>query len=566
MLRTLAVTFCLIVPFFQASAQVDTLTLLHVNDTHSMLAPTGPRTTSQQGTRGGIARAATIIGSTKMADRNVLLLHAGDFSMGDLFYNLYFGAAELRLLSHLGFDAIAVGNHEFDLMPSTLRWALDSGFVEGGCPLLSANLVLDDPAVQSLRSFIRPSTIKDFGTFRVGIFGILTPETNVLSQPSPAIVDTNFVAVARSVVDTLRSRDCSVIVCLSHLGVVDDERLASAVPGINVIVGGHDHNLYTQPRVVARNVEDTTWIVQANSAYLDIGKLKLTLSGGHVRVVDYHVIPLDLRVSEEPVVADKVKGLISQIEGRYGPLYTRQIAYSKGYFNEVADSLMSPGHKDTPIGNLVTDAFRGLTGTQIAMEVGGSTAQPLYPGPIVAADAFRVVGYGFNKDNGLGYHLATFSLLGADLLKGLEYGLSAIEARDEFLVQVSGLRYSYNSSQPPFARLVDVVVGKSPVDPAAKYSVTSNEFVPLFLKSLGIPCENLDVFGGDTTEFQVLAHYISVLDTIRPKIDGRIVNVVALDGKAQPGPAPHRYDLNQVRPYPAREDLLTDITSAARKP
>ena len=548
MFRLLAGFFCLAVPLFTGNSQVDTLTLLHLNDTHSMLAPTGPRSPSLQGTVGGIARAATVIGLTKMTEQNVLLLHAGDFSMGDLFYNVFFGAAELQIMNMLGFDAMAVGNHEFDLMPSTFKQALDSGFV--GFPLLSANLVLEDPSVQPLKSYVRPFTIKDFGSLRVGIFGLLTPETNLLSQPAPALVDTGFVRVALAMVDTLKARHCNVIICLSHLGIVDDNRLAESVPGINVVVGGHDHYLFASPRVVTHGVGDPTWILQANSAYLDIGKLKLTVGGGHVGLLSYDIIPLDQSIPEEPTVAGVVTGLIEQIEGVYGPVYTQKIAFSVGFFKEVAESLMTPGYKDTPIGNLVSDAFREFTGTQIAIEVGGSTAQPLYPGPIVAADAFRVVGYGFNTDNGLGYHLATFTMVGADLLAGLEFGLSTIDTRDEFLIQASGLKYAYSATRPPFARLIEARVGNSPLDPAATYTITANEFVPMFLGSMGIPFGDLHVFRGDTTEFQVLTKYISALDTIRPKIEGRIVSELVESVNPSPETLPRDFNLDQNYPNP----------------
>ncbi len=84
--------------------QTDTITILHMNDSHSGLAPYGPRTADLKGTRGGIARAASVIGYTKLAENNVLILHAGDFSVGDIFYNAYFGVPELRLLSTLGLD------------------------------------------------------------------------------------------------------------------------------------------------------------------------------------------------------------------------------------------------------------------------------------------------------------------------------------------------------------------------------------------------------------------------------------------------------------------------------
>ena len=158
-MKSLATKICAIlfvVLTLNLYAQVDTRTILQLNDTHSCLAPLAPRTDNLEGTRGGIARAATVIGMTKMTEPNVLVLHGGDSFIGDLFFNHYYGAAELQLLNSIGVDAMTVGNHEFDLTPAVLDTALKMAFPAGGFPLLSANLILDDPAVQSLKNYIKP--------------------------------------------------------------------------------------------------------------------------------------------------------------------------------------------------------------------------------------------------------------------------------------------------------------------------------------------------------------------------------------------------------------------------
>jgi 5'-nucleotidase / UDP-sugar diphosphatase len=523
--RAQVLLFCLLLAAATAVGQIDTIIILHVNDTHGNLSTIGPRNAGLVGSLGGIARAASLIGGERMANPNALLLHAGDFSIGDLFYNKYFGVTELRLMVALGFDALTLGNHEFDLTPPTLLKALDSGFVGGGFPVLSANLLLPDASVQPLKKYVSPFTVKQAGNMKVGIFGLTTPATNLLSQPGPAVLDTNIIPIAARMVDSLKARNCTVIICLSHLGLPLDELVGRYVPGIHVIMGGHDHYSLAKPRLVTNPTGDTTLILQANAFYLDLGKLRLTVEGNRVRMLDYSLFPITSSIPEEPTIAANVTAMIADIEGVYGPVYTQKMATVTAFCDEVADSLMFQGKHDTPVGNLVTDAFRAATGTQIAFEVGGSTAEPLYPGPIVSADAFRVVGYGFNTVNGLGYRIATFTMTGTALLSGLEYGLSGIEADDEFLIQASGLTYVYNSGLPPLGRLVSAKVNGVPVDPSATYSVTANEFAPMFLTQLGIPFSNLHV-SNDTTEFQVLAGYCAQLGSITPGVEGRVVNVV----------------------------------------
>ncbi|HVO72587.1 MAG TPA: 5'-nucleotidase C-terminal domain-containing protein [Ignavibacteriaceae bacterium] len=529
----------------------DTLTILHLNDTHSTLSAVGPRNEALQGSQGGIARAATIIGLTKMSDPNVLILHAGDFFIGDLFFNVYFGAAELQILNSLGLDAMTVGNHEWDLTPSTLLGALKASFLPGeGFPLLSANLLFPDTFLHdTLHDYIFPYTIKQIGNIKVGIFGLTTPETNVISLPRPYFIDTNIVDIAAAMVDTLKKQFCNVIIFLSHLGLDLDQTVAGYVPGINVIVGGHDHYLLENPVSVTDPLGGTTWIVQANSNYLDIGKLQLLINGGNVSLLNYEMIPLDESVPEEPAVLNEVNNLIAEIENIYGPVYTQQVGYAASYFEEVADSLMYRGNHDTPIGNLVTDAFRVKTGTDIAIEAGGSTAQPLYEGPLTAADVFRVIGYGFNQTDGLGYRLVTFNINGAALWTALETVLATIELNDELFPQVSGMRIVYDPNKEAGSRLLEVTIGGKALDFDSVYSATGNEFLAAILTDyLKVPISNLEVYG-DTTEFQALLDYVAATQILEPSVEGRIVADIAIHADEE-NFFPKVFSLEQNYPNP----------------
>jgi 5'-nucleotidase/UDP-sugar diphosphatase len=504
-------------------AQTEVITLMHINDTHSTLAPTGPRTPDLKGSLGGLARVATVVNRARLSERNLLLLHAGDLFIGDLFFNKYFGVPEFKMLQLLGFDAMTVGNHEFDLTPAVLLQTLETAFPRAGFPLLSANLNLDAPEVQPLKKYIHPYIIRRVGSVKVGIFGLTTPVTNMLSQPSPAYVDDHVLEIAASTVELLRSQRCQVVICLSHLGVLLDQALAQNVPGINVIIGGHDHFAFEKPIEITNPTGERTWIVQANAFYLNVGRMKIAVHNGKVRLVDYDLIKVDSRIPEAPLVAATVKLLIKGIEQTYGPVYTQQIAYATSYFEEVTKDLTVAGSKDTPIGNLVTDAFRTATGTDVAIEVGGSTAQPLYQGPLVAADLFRVVGYGFNTENGVGFRIATFKMYGQALASGLEFGVSDFEENyDEFLVQASGIKYSYDPTLPPFSRITGVEVNGQPLDLTAVYTVTANESVPAVLDLLGIPYSELTIIPA-TTEFQVLASYAAQLQALSPVVEGRVV-------------------------------------------
>jgi 5'-nucleotidase / UDP-sugar diphosphatase len=494
--------------------QVDTLTILHFNDTHSCLAPLGPRTQDLEGTIGGIARAASFIGMTKMSDPNVITLHAGDFSIGDFFYNAFYGVPELQIYSALGVDALTLGNHEFDLGPSTLYSAISAAFEYGGqFPILSSNLILPDASVQPLSEYVSPFTVKEIGNLKVGIFGLTTPETNVLSNPSPATLNDDIIGVAGDMVQTLQNSNCDVIIMLSHLGYEYDEVIAQYVSGINVIVGGHDHLILQNPVSITNPSGKTTWIVQAGAFFQYIGKMQLTINQGNVSLLNYNLVPMNASIPEEPSTKAIVEGLIQQIEEIYGPVYTQQIGTAPAYMEEEATDLTKTGNHDTPLGNFITDAFRWKTGTDIAIEPGGSIAQPIQRGPVVCADLFRAVGYGFNKYNGLGFCIATFKIKGDSLLYALKYILNNYLSNDEFFIQVSGMDYTYKIAGPSVIVSADIGVGdnKSKINPSATYSVSTNEFVPMVLETLQIPFTDLEIENG-LSEFQVLAEYVQHLN------------------------------------------------------
>jgi len=506
----------------------ETLTILHLNDTHSSLAAIGPRNSDLTGTQGGIARAASVIGLTKATEPNVLTLHAGDYSIGELFYNMYTGIPELQILKQVGLDAMTVGNHEWDLTPSTLLNALQTAFPDpaDAFPLLSANTDLSDPALSYLQNYIFPSTVKQIGNIKVGIFGMTTPAANIESQPSPAVISDDISNIAGTMVTDLYAQDCDVIIFLSHLGLYYDKLIAENVTGINLIVSGHDHYLLNEPLAVS-NSAGTTWIVQAGSNYLNIGKVKLLVDDGNVSLVSGEIIPLDENIPEEPSVLALVNSLITDIESTFSiPFFTQQAGYAASFFREVETDLTSAGSHDTPAGNLVTDAFKAFTGTDIAIHACGSMGAPIFQGPLVPADLYRVNGYGFNTTNFLGFRLVTFKIYGAALIGGLEFGLSAIELNDEYLLQCSGMEYTYNSNLDVGSRITSVKINGEDLDPAALYSVTSSEMLVMFLDYLHIPYEELTLLPEEATEFHALMQYvISAGPVLYPKEMGRIVNL-----------------------------------------
>ena len=536
-------------------AQTDTLTVLFASDTHSNLAPIGARSDDLQGTTGGIARAATIIGMTKMTEPNVLTLHAGDLFVGDIFYNAYFGIAEIKIMNAIGYDVLTLGNHEFDLGPKMLQMALDSSMTQSAMSIVSSNIILADNQDLHLKQYILPYTVRQFGTAKVGIFGLTTPQTNEVSSPSPVCFDGKCCECALATVQTLQQLGCSFIICLSHLGVNNDEMLAKTVPGLDLIISSHDHvskDIKGYPNPSGK----TTWVSQTDAFYTEMGKVQILITQQTTELLAAAHIPLDGSVAEEPTVKSEVDKLIAGIEQQFGPMFSKTVTYATDDFSETSVYQSGDGPKETAIGNIVTDAFRFYAKTDIAIEPGGSTAQPLYKGQIVGDDLFRVVGYGFNEKNSLGFRLATFTITGESLAIALEKCVATIETNDEFFPQVSGMQFSYCPKAPVGTRVLEIMINGEPLDPLKRYSVATNEFaVTLLTTIMEINISDLLVFE-DMTEYQALLRYVSHETAISPTIEGRI-KIIPLTALQLAG----EYTIGKTGTFTSLESAFATMTS-----
>ncbi|MEZ7197164.1 bifunctional metallophosphatase/5'-nucleotidase [Pseudodesulfovibrio karagichevae] len=220
------------------------VTLLHVNDSHSYLDATAdkiaPQGVSTYASLGGWTRLTRAVAAVRAEQANVILLHAGDAVQGGLYYMKYGGKPEMEFLDRLGFDALAPGNHEFDRGPAYLAGVL--GYTR--VPVVCANL--DASAVPSLAARVRPYVIVKRGGGRVGVIGLITPETKLLSSPGD-VRFSDVVHAATLIVRELEARGVNKIVLLTHVGYDEDMRLAATIPGVDVIVGGHSHTLLGNP-------------------------------------------------------------------------------------------------------------------------------------------------------------------------------------------------------------------------------------------------------------------------------------------------------------------------------
>lgn len=505
--------------------QTKTLTILHTNDTHSAMLPFGqsayhgplawlksvkgagwrpdlnvPAGASSVREAGGIARMSTLIKRLRSTNENVLALHAGDVFVGSFEFNKYLGYPELKIMESL-YDAMTLGNHEFDLGLDVLAGVV-SGQIAGGAPvalpLLCANMNLAGTPLATL-NLVKESIIKDVGGVKVGIFGVTTEDPQNYSAEMIARFSGNVYGVAGAQAYMLRSAGCEVVVCLSHLGTTADLMgLADNVPGIDIIVGGHSHGLFED--AVVRNGKI---VVQAGSHGRFLGQLKVSYeSGKGVSLMDWRVHPVDNRVKSDPALLGRLNALRTGIvqDPRFGPVYSQFVATAVKDIDK--DWPETGPYRDTALGNLVTDAMSWAVkkagfDVDCALDALGYIEFGIPAGKVVGNDVLRAVPYGYDPVSGLGFKIVRVPMPGWLILGGLEYSTSYVEYTKDLCIQASGLTYAYDSSRPPSGGLgslsrlepMSVLIDGEYVaaNPDKAYMVAMSEQVFNFLRDLVAP-------------------------------------------------------------------------------
>lgn len=256
-------------------ASLEKICILHTNDTHSRLDPFPDNDPNYPG-MGGYARRASLVKQFRATEDNLLLVDAGDIFQGTPYYNMYGGEPELRLMSKMGYDAAAFGNHEFDN-------GLD-GFKKvqpfAKFPFLAANYDFNQTL---LAGKVKPYTILERNGKKIGIYGLgINPEGLV----SRALYgDTKYldpIAVAGEVEERLfKQHRCELIICLSHLGFsyetdqVSDVIIAENTRYTDIIIGGHTHNVLDPPATVVNKRDQNVTIAQAGYGGVFLGKLNV---------------------------------------------------------------------------------------------------------------------------------------------------------------------------------------------------------------------------------------------------------------------------------------------------
>ena len=484
--------------------ETNVTTILFTHDLHSHFLP---QSTAEGGESGGYARLKTVIDGERAMNPDALLVDGGDFSIGSLIQTLYTTqAAELRTMGAMGYDAVTIGNHEFDHKGTGFAEMLNSakaaqqaavelllvdarplenmdaykerfGPVTPVLPtLLEANYAPadDNPDRAFIRSAMENYGVTDCVTLErggvtYGLFGLMGVDSDECA-PTSGFTRTDAAKAAKRCVETLKGEGAEIIVCLSHSGTGDslasseDEELAKAVDGIDVIVSGHTHSTLAEPLVV-----NDTYIVSSGPYCQNLGSLTFSWDGsGEKRLLDYRLIPIDETVAEDPEIA----GLVEQWKDMVGETYLARYGLT---YDEVLThtdyDLATPAsavQENNGLGTLVSDAFLWADRTlnaayadsphTVSVTADGVLRANLPAGDLTAAMAFDVLSMGVGEDGTSGFPLVAVYLTGKELKAAMEVDASVTPIMPAAQLYMSGAKYAFNTKRMFFNRVYDAAL------------------------------------------------------------------------------------------------------------
>ncbi len=451
----------------------------------------------------------TAIDAARTRTNNSILVDGGDQFQGTLFYTYYKGALAAEMMNQMGYDAMTVGNHEFDDGPEVLRGFMDAV----NFPILMSNA--DVSGEEMLAGKLAKSTVIERGGEKLGLIGLTPHDTDELASPGPNVVFTDPVSAVQGEVDKLAEMGVNKIIVLSHSGYGVDLRVAAETTGIDVIVGGHTNTLLSNSNERAEGPYPTmvgsTAIVSAYAYGKFLGELNVTFNdAGEVTEAVGEPIIMDAAVAQhESTVARIAEAAVPLEEVR-----NRVVAETAEAIDGERGSCRAA---ECAMGNLIADAMLARVkdqGIQIAIQNGGGIRASIDAGEVTMGEVLTVLPFQNT--------LSTFHVTGAVVVEALENGVSQYEDGAGRFPQVAGMTFTFDVAQEPGSRISDVMVGGAPIDPAASYGVVSNNYVRNGGDGYKMFRDATHVydFGPDLAD--VTAEYMAAMGPVKPMLDGRI--------------------------------------------
>ena len=467
------------------------LGIIHTNDLHGCLAPFEVEGAALMG---GFARCAAAIKSARSdGSYNWLVLDAGDASEGTPYSELTRGMSAFNCMNAMGYDAMCLGNCEFDYgFPHVLEYAETADF-----PLLCANISF--PFVG--KRPIPPFAVFERGGYRIGVIGLLreTVSQNMYYRLGNQIGTYPVIPSATDLARYLRGVGCDIVIALTHQGYDHDLELANAVPELDVIVGGHSHTTLAEPTRVGDVIVTTDGELGQT-----LGVLKLEFSrdetAGRFALASFSEAfePLGPGHPADEAVAALADEYVQKIDAQLGEV----VCTSAQEFP--VDRVR---YEESAFADMVADALKEITGADCVLFTGGHFQAPIKAGPVTFGDLYDALPH-----NNV---LMKVTVSGDKLREMLDWGGTQYGAG---FPHIAGMRVRYVD-----AKLAEATIGGKPIDDSAQYTVLMNDF--LACSTAGFPIHE-NPFGPGCTGLRqrdLFVEWARKQKALAKETDGRVV-------------------------------------------
>jgi 5'-nucleotidase / UDP-sugar diphosphatase len=457
-LASLSCAWQLAIPAVPASAQT-TLTILHSSEHHGTVEPIahGP----YEGF-GGVARRATLIREIRKEASHVLLVDSGDLLLGSAMSTVFRGEADISAMNLMNYDALGLGNHDFDFGLDHLQALRKAATF----PFLCTNVVPRKPDV------CQRYAIKSVGPLRVALIGLIGKKNFSASFSRIVAREVDYrdpIEAARAVVEEIREQ-VEVLIAVTHEDTEEDLALAKAVPGLDVIIGGHTAGFDglippgdSRPQTGRLDVFGSGPVfVKTHRQGRTLGRLDLLYHDKTIMVAEARNLEVGPKITPD---ADQT-GLIANYVRRLGEKINSIVGQAA---NDLVGDSELMRTRETNLGNLLTDLARREAGTEIALVNAGSVRGGIRAGPV----SFRRILEALPFDS----TLTSFKLTGLALQEALEHSVARLPEPSGRFLQVSGLSYVVDQTAAAGSRIKEIQVNGRPLDSNRRYTVAVNQFL-----------------------------------------------------------------------------------------
>jgi 5'-nucleotidase/UDP-sugar diphosphatase len=475
------------------------LVVLHTNDHHGSILP--------KDDKGGLAERATFVKQTRAANKNVLVLDAGDINTGPALSNMFKGEADIKGYNAIGYDAVAFGNHEFDF----------TGRINAQLKLAKFAWVSANVKTAAGKYLGKPYIIKNYKGFRVAVIGLTTNVTTYLASPDKSLQFTNEIEAAKEMIATVRQKEfADIVIILGHLGdkfenqgQITSVELAEAVSGVDLIIDGHTHSKFEEPLVV-NNIP----IVSANEWGKFMGEAKLKIKDGKITGFEWRPVA----ITPEAFPADaKVKAVLDPYVKKADASLKNVVMKTSAEF-EFGNRLSR--YREIASGDLVCDAtswFVNLIGVPVdfSFHNGGNVRAALPAGDVTKEQIMTMLPF----DN----YIYVVSLKGSDVIELFNFIGSVKQGAGGWAQMSKEVKYTITIDEQGNGKISDITISGQPIDPNKTYKIATNDYLAKGGDAYVALTKSIDTLNTSMTLTDIVIDYVQTLpQPVQPATDGRI--------------------------------------------